>query len=76
MLIQHDRTLIGNSYGYPLHVKSIHKLFFLNLFDLSFKGCCIAFRRELLQKVLPVPKPLSMMLGLAVGVICWVVMSR
>ena len=57
MLIQHDRTLIGNSYGYPLHVKSIHKLFFLNLFDLSFKGCCIAFRRELLQKVLPVPKP-------------------
>ena len=57
MLIQHDQTLIGNSYGYPLHVKSIHKLFFLNLFDLSFKGCCIAFRRELLQKVLPVPKP-------------------
>ena len=57
MLIQHDRTLIGNSYGYPLHVKSIHKLFFLNLFDLPFKGCCMAFRRELLQKVLPIPKP-------------------
>ena len=57
MLIQHDQTLIGNSYGYPLHVKSIHKLFFLNLFDLPFKGCCMAFRRELLQKVLPIPKP-------------------
>ena len=56
MLIQHDQTLIGNSYGYPLHVKSIHKLFFLNLFDLPFKGCCMAFRRELLQKVLPIPK--------------------
>ena len=37
-------------------VKNVSKTLIGNIVSLPFRGCCMAFRRELLEQVLPIPK--------------------
>ena len=34
----------------------IHKTFIMNICNMFFRGCCIAFNRKILEKSLPIPK--------------------
>ena len=33
----------------------LHKSVFMNIMDSHFRGCCMAFKRELIKKCLPIP---------------------
>lgn len=56
-IIDSDNQLIINSY---YHVNPIQKSLIRNLLKMPFHGCCMAFRRELLNETLPFPEKLIM----------------
>lgn len=58
-LILHNIILFKNSPsdGFKLFNKSpIPQRWFLNLIKMNFWGCCMCFRKKLLQEILPIPR--------------------
>lgn len=55
IVVDKDSNLVHPSY---FEIANSQKGFFKNLFRSSYLGCCIAFRKEILHKILPIPKSL------------------
>jgi glycosyltransferase involved in cell wall biosynthesis len=72
-LVISDCSIAGQSleprYQSFFHINNSGKGFLKNLFRNSYMGCCMAFRKNVLQRVLPFPRDI-LMHDLWIGLIC------